>query len=491
MPKAGKNSSGGGQKRTADDSSPAKSNRTQPANKKVNVSDKDKEIDLLKHQLNEQKMILDKMKNLNPEELAKHGISLNDLHNESETEDEKQDCKNSVDDEYNDISDNEMEINININDQDNEPNNEAEARKQEIIKKYFELEKQTNEYFIEFVELGGDQNLLLNNSEILRTKLNPSKDNREKKIFDHIIKLKVHDFFEYAEMDNFMREIKTHKGNVNIENAFLNRYNNLFYLCTNDPYTAEKLRQEWPKNAFNKGVEIVPPKAQRYFVAIHGVDVNINLDGNSFQKLCDDNSLTNIKRLTKKRDGTILRMVKAEVKDKDCYERMLKLGVKYGFFQFKVSKWIHNENQPLQSYKCLGFNHRQDQCKVPQKCLICSENHDFKQCPNKSKPKCANCQLPHAAVSKDCNEMKEETRKKQQSNINRISSRTNPKWSFSDVTKKNLNNIHETSNNSDTNNLLIQIVELLSKVLMPIAATQNVRYQTRSQTINPNNVQNV
>ncbi len=58
MPKAGKKSSGGGQKRTADDSSPAKSNRTQPANEKANLSDKEKEIDLLKHQLNEQNKII-------------------------------------------------------------------------------------------------------------------------------------------------------------------------------------------------------------------------------------------------------------------------------------------------------------------------------------------------------------------------------------------------------------------------------------------------
>ncbi len=91
---------------------------------------------------------------------------------------------------------------------------------------------------------------------------------------------------------------------------------------------------------------------------------------------------------------------------------MLKIGVNCGFFHFKVSKWIHDETQPLQCYKCLDFNHRQDQCQVPQKCFICSENHDFKQCPNKNKPKCANCLLPHAAVSKDCGVMKEKTLQK-------------------------------------------------------------------------------
>jgi hypothetical protein len=60
------------------------------------------------------------------------------------------------------------------------------------------------------------------------------------------------------------------------------------------------------KNAFNKGVEVVPPKTPRYFVAIHGIEANTNLEGNSFKKLCDDYSLLNVKRLTKKRDKTIL-----------------------------------------------------------------------------------------------------------------------------------------------------------------------------------------
>jgi hypothetical protein len=486
MPKAGKNSSGGGQKRTADDSSPAKSNRTQPANKKLNVSDKDKEIDLLKHQLNEQNKIIEKIKNLKQNELAKHGISFKSLQDESDNND-----SSGSDDENDDdsLENNKMEINININENENEngPHNEIEARKKELMEKYLELEKKADEYYIEFVDLGGDKNLLLNNNQALRTN---SKNTREKKIFEHIIKLKVHDLFEFAEMDNFMREIKNHKGNVDIENAFFNRYNNLFYLCTNDPETAAKLKQEWPKNAFNKGVEVVPQKAPRYFVAIHGVDVNINLEGNSFKKLCDDNNLSNIKRLTKKRDGTLLRLVKAEVRDKDCYDKMLKMGVNCGFFHFKVSKWIHDETQPLQCYKCLDFNHRQDQCQVPQKCLICSENHDFKQCPNKNKPKCANCQLPHAAVSKDCGVMKEKTLQKQQSNINRIFTKTNQKWSFSDMTKRNLNDREDSSNNLDTNKLLLQIVHLLNKVLLPPGAAENIRTHTQRQSINLINAQN-
>jgi hypothetical protein len=87
MPKAGKKSSGGGQKRTADDSSPAKPNPTQPAKKKANLSDKEKEIDLLKHQLNEQNKIIEKIKTLKQNELAKYGIAFKSLQDESDSND--------------------------------------------------------------------------------------------------------------------------------------------------------------------------------------------------------------------------------------------------------------------------------------------------------------------------------------------------------------------------------------------------------------------
>jgi hypothetical protein len=173
MPKSGNKSSGGGQKRTANDSSPAKPNTTQPAKKKANLSDKVKEIDLLKHQLNEQN-ILEKLKNLNKDELVKYGISRNDLHEESD--DEKHNRSESNDDREDDYLDNnKMEVNINTNDTDNQPYNEAETRKQEFMKKYFELKKKADEYFIEFVDLGGDKNLILNNNQTQRKKSQPNR----------------------------------------------------------------------------------------------------------------------------------------------------------------------------------------------------------------------------------------------------------------------------------------------------------------------------
>jgi hypothetical protein len=147
---------------------------------------------------------------------------------------------------------------------------------------------------------------------------------------------------------------------------------------------------------------------------------------------------------------------------------------------FSILKYQSGSKTKINLFNnCLDFNHRQEQCKELQKCLISSENHDFKKCPNKNKPKCANCQLPHAAVSKDCLVIKEKTTQKQQSNINKIFARANQNWSVSDVTKRNLNNRNESTQSLDTNNLLLQIIQLLNKVLMPPGAPVNTRTHTQ------------
>jgi hypothetical protein len=86
--------------------------------------------------------------------------------------------------------------------------------------------------------------------------------------------------------------------------------------------------------------------------------------------------------------------------------------------------------------------------------------------------------------------MKEKTLQKQQSNINRIFTKTNQKWSFSDMTKRNLIDREDSSNNLDTNKLLLQIVHLLNKVLLPPGAAENIRTHTQRQSINLINAHN-
>lgn len=70
---------------------------------------------------------------------------------------------------------------------------------------------------------------------------------------------------------------------------------------------------------------------------------------------------------------------------------------------------IHKEDpiNIIQCFKCLKFDHYTNTCKAAANtCSICSGSHYFKQCTNKSRVSCANCNGPHIAVASVCPERK-------------------------------------------------------------------------------------
>ena len=70
-----------------------------------------------------------------------------------------------------------------------------------------------------------------------------------------------------------------------------------------------------------------------------------------------------------------------------------------GSQRFKVFPYVH---RALQCYRCQGFGHIANFCRSKmQKCTICSENHNFKEC-TKAKVQCANCGGPHSAGYGGC-----------------------------------------------------------------------------------------
>jgi hypothetical protein len=216
--------------------------------------------------------------------------------------------------------------------------------------------------------------------------------------------------YSFSDGKKVEREIEKMKGNVNIENAFFNRYNKYLYLLTNDEDTFTKLSSEWPTNAFNKGVSIVQEakKSPKFFVAINGMDLNLDIETNEdFKEACVKYGITNAKRIIKKETKTPLAIVKAELRDKASYESIIKFKFKIGYFSFKVSPWKYDELQPLQCYNCLKFGHSQTKCTSPQKCLLCAGDHSFKQCKfkddnTKENLKCINCNGGHEACSREC-----------------------------------------------------------------------------------------
>ncbi|KAJ8723811.1 hypothetical protein PYW07_007791 [Mythimna separata] len=73
--------------------------------------------------------------------------------------------------------------------------------------------------------------------------------------------------------------------------------------------------------------------------------------------------------------------------------------VTYEHLWFEVREYF----KPLvQCFKCYKFNHTSGSCKNAQVCSICAGNHYYKDCLQKDKIKCNNCQGPHVAVAYEC-----------------------------------------------------------------------------------------
>ena len=76
--------------------------------------------------------------------------------------------------------------------------------------------------------------------------------------------------------------------------------------------------------------------------------------------------------------------------------------MKNGFLCMKVAQWKFDQTQPIQCYRCQKFGHNQLKCDKDQVCVVCAGKHKLKDCPDKSKPKCINCNGAHAACYKEC-----------------------------------------------------------------------------------------
>ena len=77
-------------------------------------------------------------------------------------------------------------------------------------------------------------------------------------------------------------------------------------------------------------------------------------------------------------------------------------------FMWEIFKVTPFADHPWQCFKCQKFGHNAKFCTSNQKCVICSEDHSYKECPNKENVKCSNCGKNHAASYGGCVAMKKE-----------------------------------------------------------------------------------
>ena len=158
------------------------------------------------------------------------------------------------------------------------------------------------------------------------------------------------------------------------------------------------------KAALGKNVKVSLPKAfqtnktQTKSLAIKGVPIDIT--DKEFLEFLDLNKInyTKVERLKSRKDGPIFQLKindQLEINDPTEAEALLSqnlvcqvTGVVYKVEEFRT---LVSAVSVTQCYNCQSFGHSAKNCRSKQKCLICSESHSHKRCPNKEaeKPKCA------------------------------------------------------------------------------------------------------
>ena len=277
-------------------------------------------------------------------------------------------------------------------------------------------------------------------------------------------------------LSSIIKGITDLKGNnLVVENSFFNKHNGLFYILTNDKDTFERLSENWPLNAFGKGVKVInnidqdtlvkENKKKRFFISIRGVEVNIDvIQDEDFKKSFEANGIMNVTRILKKygNENKALPILKAEVDGEDNFKKLMEQrSVKVLWTKYKIEEWHFDNSRPIQCYKCLQYGHHQNKCKREhQICLKCGEKHSYKLCDKeKDFTKCSNCGKNHSAVSKNCEINKTNSIKTIKDNLNRDYSKINPNILFSHVA---------SNKQSSPNKIIIQsIVSLINLLNIP------------------------
>ena len=85
-------------------------------------------------------------------------------------------------------------------------------------------------------------------------------------------------------------------------------------------------------------------------------------------------------------------------------ETALTIGIR--MFNFKIDPEFMQRVEYVkinQCFKCFKYSHLTHQCKETiSYCSICSLTHNFRQCPNITKPRCINCDGKHSAIAYVC-----------------------------------------------------------------------------------------
>ena len=124
--------------------------------------------------------------------------------------------------------------------------------------------------------------------------------------------------------------------------------------------------------------------------------------------------------------------------------------------------------EPLQCYNCQRLGHTAKNCKGKERCLLCSGNHNKKDCDRATNQLCANCKGGHRANSNECPHYKTATE------IEKVRANRNMSYheAKTEVSKRNANK----------NNLVPTLTQSYAQITNP-----NSQIQQASATIGQEN----
>ena len=241
------------------------------------------------------------------------------------------------------------------------------------------------------------------------------------------------------------KEIDKCMGSNKLQLKFASIKGNLLTMATDDPATHERLNGPWPDNAFIHGVKplVSTKKASIHTIIVKGVDPSVDLSDDYLVEQLRSAGLTLVNRIFNKKTNTPTSIVKLTTCERLAYRQAISQGVRIGYQTFKAEP----EHRVLQCFKCQKPGHSAWSCANAQVCLKCSGQHRHQDC-NATVLKCANCNLNHAACSRQCKELS-----------NQVKTANKPRNKSYATVVSNSSDVPTSSKSSAMNNQLLDQVK--------------------------------
>ena len=228
-----------------------------------------------------------------------------------------------------------------------------------------------------------------------------------------------------------------------IKFAEIAKYNKrILVIATDDELTHNQLknRDNWPNDAFGKGIKIVEKNSplgnsQRGQVTFEFSISKVPLDISTHDLLNEIKPLgfNKVVRTIKKENNTPSHFIRLTTEHKEVFDRYMykrePIFICYSRF------YAIPETRPLQCHNCQGLGHKAFDCpKNEPVCLQCAGNHRVKSCTHFDKEKntytktyCINCNTDeHNSCSRKCEAIKTHVKEKISLKKEKLAPKQNP-----------------------------------------------------------------